>query len=107
MDTTETQARTGNLFLARGLVALVWAALFLAASSSLDGDVTVGVGILLVLYPLIDMVATLIDALSQSGSARRLLLANSAVSAVAAVALVMPRPRASGLSSRSSASGPA
>jgi len=90
MDTTETttsQARTANVFLIRGLVAIAWAAVFFAASDSLQTDVTVGVGILLVLYPLIDMVASLIDVRSQTGSARRLLLADAAVSAVAAVAL--------------------
>jgi uncharacterized membrane protein HdeD (DUF308 family) len=43
--------------------------------------------VLLVLYPLIDLVASLIDVRSQQGSARQLLLANAAVSAVAAVAL--------------------
>jgi len=90
MDTTETttsQARTANVFLIRGLVAIAWAAVFFAASDSLQTDVTVGVGILLVLYPLIDMIASLIDVRSQTGSARRLLLADAAVSAVAAVAL--------------------
>src|SRR5215831_5563081 len=91
MNTTETtttsQARTANVFLIRGLVAIAWAAVFFAASDSLQTDVTVGVGILLVLYPLIDMVASLIDVRSQTGSARRLLLADAAVSAVAAVAL--------------------
>jgi uncharacterized membrane protein HdeD (DUF308 family) len=47
----------------------------------------VGVGVLLVLYPLIDAVASVLDARSQHGSARQLLLANAAFSAVAAVAL--------------------
>jgi uncharacterized membrane protein HdeD (DUF308 family) len=49
--------------------------------------VTVGAGILVVLYPLIDVVGSLIDAPGQHGSARQLLLANAAVSAVAAAAL--------------------
>jgi uncharacterized membrane protein HdeD (DUF308 family) len=40
-----------------------------------------------VLYPLIDVVGCLIDAQGQHGSARQLLLANTALSAVAAVAL--------------------
>jgi uncharacterized membrane protein HdeD (DUF308 family) len=47
----------------------------------------VGVGVLLVLYPLIDAAASVIDARYQHGSARQLLLANAAFSAVAAVAL--------------------
>jgi uncharacterized membrane protein HdeD (DUF308 family) len=75
-----------QLFLIRGLVAIAWAAVFAAASDSLRTGVTVGAGILLVLYPLIDVVASLIDARTQQGSARRLLLANAAVSGVAAVA---------------------
>ena len=48
---------------------------------------TVGVGVLLVLYPLIDAVASLIDARSQHGSARKLLLTNAGGSTIAAVAL--------------------
>jgi uncharacterized membrane protein HdeD (DUF308 family) len=81
------EANTARVFLARGLVAIAWAAIFAAASNSLTTAVTVGAGVLLVLYPLIDMVASLIDARSQQGSARRLLFVNAAVSAVAAVAL--------------------
>jgi uncharacterized membrane protein HdeD (DUF308 family) len=72
-----------HLFLTRGVIAIAWAAVFAMAADSL----TVGVGVLLVLYPLIDAVASLIDARSQHGSARQLLLANAAVSAAAAVAL--------------------
>jgi hypothetical protein len=76
-----------QLFLTRGVVAIAWAAVFAAVSDSLTTGLTVGAGILVVLYPLIDVVASLIDARSQHGSARRLLLAGAAVSAVAAVAL--------------------
>jgi uncharacterized membrane protein HdeD (DUF308 family) len=76
-----------QIFLIRGLVAIAWAAVFAAASDSLTTGVTVAAGILLVLYPLIDAVASLIDARSQHGSTRRLLLANAAVSVVAAGAL--------------------
>jgi uncharacterized membrane protein HdeD (DUF308 family) len=83
-DSTE---RTLHLFLTRGLVAIAWAAVFAAVSDSLTTGVTVGAGVLLVLYPLIDMVASLIDARSQRGSARQLLLAGAAASGVAAVAL--------------------
>ena len=81
MNTTETTKM--HLFLTRGLVALAWAVVFVAASHSL----TVGAGVLLVLYPLIDVVGSLIDARGQQGSARRLLLADAAVSVAAAVAL--------------------
>jgi uncharacterized membrane protein HdeD (DUF308 family) len=76
-----------HLFLTRGVVAIAWAAVFAAASHSLTTTVTVGAGVLLVIYPLIDVVASLIDARSHHGSARQLLLAGAAVSAVAAVAL--------------------
>ena len=76
-----------QLFLIRGLVAITWAAVFAAAADSLTGSVTVGVGVLLVVYPLIDVVASLIDARTQTGSARRILLAGAATSLIAAVAL--------------------
>ncbi|HEX2411151.1 MAG TPA: hypothetical protein VHJ39_08290 [Solirubrobacteraceae bacterium] len=78
-----------QLFLIRGLVAIAWAAVFAAASDSVTTGVTVGAAVLVVLYPLIDTVASLIDAHSKPGSARRLLLANAAVSAVAAIALAV------------------
>jgi uncharacterized membrane protein HdeD (DUF308 family) len=76
-----------RVFLIRGLVAIAWAVVFAAVSDSLTTGVTVGAGVLLVLYPLIDAVASLIDARTQGRSARQLLLANAAVSTVAAVAL--------------------
>jgi uncharacterized membrane protein HdeD (DUF308 family) len=72
-----------RLFLIRGLVAIAWAVVFALQSDSL----TTGVGVLLVLYPLIDAVASVIDARGQQGSARRPLELNAAVSAVAAVAV--------------------
>jgi uncharacterized membrane protein HdeD (DUF308 family) len=78
-----------QLFLIRGLVAIAWAAVFAAASDSLTPDVTVAAGLLLVIYPLIDVAASLIDARSQRGSARRPLLAGAAVSAVVAAALAL------------------
>jgi uncharacterized membrane protein HdeD (DUF308 family) len=78
-----------QLFLIRGLVAVTWAAVFAAVSDSLTTGVTVAAGILVVLYPLIDVAASLIDARSQRGSARRLLLAGAATSAVAAAALAV------------------
>ena len=76
-----------HLFLIRGLVAIAWAAVFAAASHSLTTAVTAGAGVLLVLYPLIDVVGCLIDARSQHGPARRLLLGDAAVSTAAAAAL--------------------
>jgi uncharacterized membrane protein HdeD (DUF308 family) len=80
-------ARNMRLFLWRGIIAIAWAAVFAAVSHSLTTAVTVGAGVLLVLYPLIDVAASLIDARSQHGSARQLLLGGAAVSAVAAVGL--------------------
>jgi uncharacterized membrane protein HdeD (DUF308 family) len=84
-NSTETQTDThvSHVFLTRGVIAIAWAAVFAAGSDSL----TFGVDVLLVLYPLIDVVASVIDARSEQGSARQLLLANAAVSAIAAVAL--------------------
>jgi uncharacterized membrane protein HdeD (DUF308 family) len=72
-----------RLFLIRGLVAIAWAVVFALTSDSL----TTGVGILLVLYPLVDAVASAVDARGQQGSARQLLELNAAVSVVAALAL--------------------
>ena len=76
-----------RIFLIRGLVAITWAVVFAAVSNSLTTGVTVGAEVLLVLYPLIDAIASLIDARTQGGSARQLLLANTAVSTVTAIAL--------------------
>ena len=81
------EARTTRLFLVRGVVAIAWAAVFAVVAGSATTEVTIGVGVLLVLYALIDAVASLMDARSQRGSARHLLLANVAVGAATAVAL--------------------
>jgi uncharacterized membrane protein HdeD (DUF308 family) len=72
-----------RLFLIRGLVAIAWAVAFATASGSL----TTGAKVLLVLYPLIDAVASVIDARGQEGSAGRPLELNAAISVAAAVAL--------------------
>jgi uncharacterized membrane protein HdeD (DUF308 family) len=79
--------RTLYVFLTRGVIAVAWAAVFAAVSKSLTTGVTAGAGVLLVLYPLIDAVASLIDARTQHGSARQLLLVNAGTSTVAAAAL--------------------
>jgi uncharacterized membrane protein HdeD (DUF308 family) len=81
------ETRTLRVFLIRGVIAIAWAAVFAAVAASLTTNVTVVAGILLVLYPLIDAVATLIDARSQQGSARQWLLINAGTSTVAAIAL--------------------
>jgi uncharacterized membrane protein HdeD (DUF308 family) len=78
-----------RVFVTRGLVAIAWAVAFASVSSSLTTTVSVGAGILLVVYPLIDAVANLLDARNQHGSARHLLLANATVSTLVAVALAV------------------
>jgi uncharacterized membrane protein HdeD (DUF308 family) len=76
-----------RIFLIRGVIAIAWAIVFAVLANSLTTSVTVVAGVLLVLYPLIDAVATLIDARSQHGSARQWLLVNAGSSTVAAIAL--------------------
>ena len=78
-----------HLFLIRGLVAIAWAAVFATVSDSLTTGVSVAGGILVVIYPLIDVVASLIYARSERGSARQILLAGAATSAIAAAALAV------------------
>jgi len=78
-----------QVFLIRGLVAITWAVVFAAVADSVTTGVTVAAGILVVIYPLIDVAASLIDARSQRGSARQILLAGAATSAVAAAALAV------------------
>ena len=72
-----------KLFLIRGVIAVAWAVAFATAFDSL----TTGAAALLVLYPVIDMIASAVDAGRQHGTARRLLVGNAVVSATAAVAL--------------------
>jgi uncharacterized membrane protein HdeD (DUF308 family) len=94
--TTSPRATTSALssnqvrvFLTRGLIAIAWATAFAAVSGDLTTTVSVGAGILLVVYPLIDAVANLLDARNQHGSARRLLLANAAFSTAVAISLAI------------------
>jgi uncharacterized membrane protein HdeD (DUF308 family) len=79
--------RTLRVFLIRGVIAIAWAVVFAAVAGSLRTSVMVVAGVLLVLYPLIGTVATLIDARSQRGSARQWLLVNAGTSTVAGIAL--------------------
>jgi uncharacterized membrane protein HdeD (DUF308 family) len=81
--------KTLQLYLIRGAIAVAWAIAFVAVPDSGTSGVAVAAGILVVIYPLIDVAASLIDARSQRGSARTLLLAGAAVSAVAAAALAV------------------
>ena len=92
MNTTGTssareETRLLHVFLTRGLIAIVWAVVFAAVADSLTAGVTLAAAVLLVAYPLIDVVGSLVDARSESGSERKLLLAGAATSALAAVAL--------------------
>jgi uncharacterized membrane protein HdeD (DUF308 family) len=81
------ETRILHVFLIRGVIAIAWAVAFAAVADSVTTAVSVAAGVLLVVYPLIDVVASLIDARTQRGSARQILLAGAATSAVAAVAL--------------------
>jgi hypothetical protein len=65
---TTNDTRTQHVILTRGLIAIAWSAVFAAASHSLTTGVSVAAGILLVIYPLIDVVGTLLDAGSASPS---------------------------------------
>jgi len=59
-----------QLFIIRGLVAIAWAAAFAAVADSLTGGVTVAAGILVVLHPLIDAAASLVDTDGGNSSSR-------------------------------------
>jgi uncharacterized membrane protein HdeD (DUF308 family) len=89
---------TGRLYLVRAVIAVIWAGLFAAALSS-TGTLTAdselpGFAIaLLVLYPVIDIVASLLDVRTQQAAgnpgAVRAQLINAAISTVAAVGLAV------------------
>lgn len=72
-----------RLFFIRGVIAIAWAAAFATTFDSL----TAGTAVLVVLYPVIDAVASLVDARNQSGATRKWLLVNATVSFVTAAAL--------------------
>ncbi|GAA2419305.1 membrane protein [Nonomuraea africana] len=71
-----------RLYLGRGILAVVWAAVFASAHTMLDAAAIA----LLVIYPLIDAVSSLIDLRTHpDGSERRVTLFNGVLSALAAV----------------------
>jgi uncharacterized membrane protein HdeD (DUF308 family) len=73
-----------RIYLVRGLVAIAWAVGFSAVHDSLSAVSVV----LLIAYPVIDVVASLLDARENPGTAARTLqVFNTALSALAAVAL--------------------
>jgi uncharacterized membrane protein HdeD (DUF308 family) len=94
---TSSMPATRVLYLVRAVVALVWAGLLALALSS-KGSLTPQESVpafavaLLILYPVIDLVASLIDARTQRqltpGNAATQLV-NAAISAVAAVVIVV------------------
>jgi uncharacterized membrane protein HdeD (DUF308 family) len=99
-STTRTAASraTGQLYLARAVIAVIWAGLFAAALSSTgtltaDSELPAFAVALLILYPIIDVVASLLDARTQqvtgNPSAVRAQLVNTAISTVAAVGLAV------------------
>lgn len=73
-----------RLYLGRGILAIAWAAAFAASHDPLNALAVT----LLVVYPLIDAVSSLIDYLAvPDGSERRVTALNGALSAIVAVAL--------------------
>jgi uncharacterized membrane protein HdeD (DUF308 family) len=95
---TAASRATGRLYLVRAVIAVIWAGLFAAALSS-TGALTAhsdlpGFAVaLLVLYPVIDIVASLLDVRTQQAagnpSAVKAQLVNAAISTVAAVGLAV------------------
>lgn len=73
-----------KLYLVRGVLALVWAAVFAGAHDDLDAAAVT----LLVVYPLIDAVSSLIDhRATPDGPERRVTAFNGALSTLAAIAV--------------------
>jgi uncharacterized membrane protein HdeD (DUF308 family) len=82
-----------RIYLIRGLVAIAWAISFAAVSNSL----TVLSAALLVAYPLIDVIASLLDSRETPGTpARMLQVWNTALSALAALGLGVAAARGIG-----------
>jgi hypothetical protein len=95
MTTTGTQPATSplrTLYLTRFAFAIVWAVL-LASSSTLDAATTLGplTAVLLVVYPLFDLAAAVIDRGSShpNGTSSALLVVNMVLSLLAAIGLLV------------------
>ncbi|MDX3094920.1 DUF308 domain-containing protein [Streptomyces sp. ME01-24h] len=91
-NTLTTGAPTGNgarsslqrLYLSRGILAVVWAVVFAGAHDTLDATAIT----LLVIYPLIDAVSSVIDHRAlPDGSERRVTTFNAVLSTLAAIAV--------------------
>jgi uncharacterized membrane protein HdeD (DUF308 family) len=78
-----TPATLRRLYLARTAFAVAWAILAALAPDPVDARLS----ILLVLYPLVDVAAVLVEARASTGATRTSAYAGAAVSLVAAVAL--------------------
>lgn len=81
---TQTGERSSllRLYLARGVLAVVWAVVFAGAHDRLDGPAIT----LLVVYPLIDAVSSVIDLRSlPAGGERQVTLFNAVLSTLAAI----------------------
>jgi uncharacterized membrane protein HdeD (DUF308 family) len=72
----------------RAAVALVWAAAIAIAAGDAGSDLSVGLALLVTAYPVIDVVASLIEA-AQGGEAANRLRINAALSSVAVVGLAI------------------
>lgn len=96
MTTTGTQPATSplrTLYLTRFAFAIVWAVLLLVSSTTLDAATTLGplTAVLLVVYPLLDLAAAVIDRGSShpTGSPSALLVVNMVLSLLAAIGLLL------------------
>jgi uncharacterized membrane protein HdeD (DUF308 family) len=76
-----------RLYLARSGFALIWAVLLFALAPAAGSAVSVATAVLLVLYPVVDVAAAVVDA--RSSRHRAFLVGNIVVSAAAAVALAV------------------
>ena len=96
MTTTDTQLAASplrTLYLFRFGFAITWAVLLLVSSTALDTAATPGrlTAVLLVVYPLVDLAAAVVDRRSSHPTATpsALLVANMALSLLAAVGLLL------------------
>jgi uncharacterized membrane protein HdeD (DUF308 family) len=78
-----------KLYLTRGVLAVVWALTFAAVQGDHE-DLAAGAVVLLVVYPLIDAVSSLVDyRATPDGSERRVTAFNGVLSTLAAIALAI------------------
>lgn len=89
--TDPSTATAGRLYLVRAVIALIWAGLLAAAPGSLTPDQTIPASAvaLLIGYPLIDVVSSLVDARASRQPTRNAMAqyVNAAIGTIAAVAI--------------------